>query len=295
MEPRLGTAFFRSADKWFSVEPAYYKNSDEFTSIRKQLAAHLKIPNEQRLLSERRLEGGNITSNGKGTCLVGEGGAATRSGAAREGVDTFLIPTGCQKAVWLPAINDPEIRIAGTNHIDMWMKLVSEKQAAVAEIDPKLLEDYRSETKTNQNKYVKAYSNTRELSDLASAKRQLDALIEYTQGTRQDGASRLTKAGFEVFRVPVFALNRLNASLNGIQSGRRMILSTSFPSNGSLGSQNPKLWYEFQARAKQIFASQGFRVDAVVDASLFPQESGAFQCTSAHLPWDVVKHLFEQD
>lgn len=287
--------YFQNSGNWFSVEPAYFKNSEEFAKIKDQLAAKFNIPNERRIRSEKRLEGGNIASNGTGTCLVGEGGAGPRSGAASEGVDQFLVPSGCQKVVWLPAINDPEIQIAGTNHIDMWMKLVSPTKAAVAEIDQKLLADYKSVSNPNANKYVKAFAASRQMNNLTSAKTELDTLINHAQKTLQDGADRLAKAGFSVFRVPVFSLNVLNASLNGIQNGNRVILSTSVPSDMNLGSQNRALWRDVEARAKQAFADNGITVDAVVDASRFPQESGAYHCGSAHIPWGVVKHLFEKN
>ncbi len=287
--------YSQSGGSWYSVEPAYYKDADEFSRVRDQLASKFNIPAERRVRSDRRLEGGNIAVTGTGTCLLGEGGAAPRSGAAAEGVDQFLVPFACQKVIWLPAINDPELPVVGTNHIDMWMKLVSTNKAAVAEIDQKLLADYKSVSNPNNNKYVKAFAKFRQMENLSAAKTELDVLISHAQRTLQDGADKLTKAGFNVFRVPVFALSTINASLNGIQNGNRLILSSSVPSDVNLGSQNKAMWRDIENRAKQAFADNGFVVDAVIDASRFPQESGAYHCGSAHIPWDVVKHLFAQN
>lgn len=242
--------------------------------------------------SDKWFEGGNFATNGKGKCFIGKGGANPLKPASQQGIKEELLKSQiCKDVIELPSLKpqNAESNFVATNHIDMWMKIVSTDTAFVATIDKEMKSDFTRRTE----EYLRAsFGPGSAVSELDKQKARSD--VETVQKMLDEGARELERGGMKVRRIPhPVPILSLDPTLNAIQQGKKIMLSKFIPWEGNGGTVAAELWVETHRRAEKIIEAEGFEV-LWMDVSSLLGGGGALHCATAQLPHLMIDKLFQK-
>jgi len=255
------------------IDFRYFQGGDETAEL---LYQGLKLPIRA---SQKFFEGGNFTADSKGNCFLGEGGASPIRQAKFQEVDKELLALGCKTATYLPpmARNGDGLHVF-VNHIDLWMRLLSDEVVAVATLDPDSLAAFK-QSPIEFLAPILSVPPTQEdvdavLNEFADLQSKLDV-----------GAKILRQRGKTVLRIPhpVPVGGALEPFLNGVQTGKRLLLSSLPPSDQNIGARRPDVWRAINAKVLNVLDDAGFQAK-FFDASPLVNGSGALHCATATLP-----------
>jgi hypothetical protein len=235
--------------------------------------------------SDKFFEGGNFTADGKGNCFLGEGGASPVRLASFQKIDQELLRLGCKSATYLPSMSrrGEEGFYTSVNHIDLWMRLISDDVAAVATIDSESLQVFEK----SPSAFLAPFSTSPVTGDMIAKKK---ASIADLQSKLDSGARLLEKAGKRIVRIPhpVPVGNVLEPFLNAVQSGKQLLLSGRPPVRENIGGVRPDILDAVKQRAIAALNKEGFTAK-FIDASPLLGGGGALHCASANLPARLFK------
>jgi hypothetical protein len=251
----------------------YFQGGDKSADL---LYDQLKLPVRR---SEKFFEGGNFTADSQGNCFLGEGGASPRRPARFQGVHEELLALGCTTATYLPSMGrQGDGSHTYVNHIDLWMRLLSDDIAAVATLDPASLEAF----KQSPTEFLAPILSVPPTEDIIQ-----DTLSEFQdlQDKLDAGAKILAEQGKTVLRIPhpVPISGGLEPFLNGVQSDKRLLLSSLPPGDFNIGGLRPDIMKAIMKETLDILQRSGFEAK-FFDASPLVNGSGALHCGTANLP-----------
>ena len=244
------------------------------------------------IFSNKWFEGGNFATNGKGKCFIGKGGANPVKPAVQQEIKEELLKSHiCKDVIELPSLKleNSDSSFVATNHIDMWMKIVSTDTAFVATIDKEMKSDFTRRTA----EYLRAsFDPGYPISELEKQRARSD--IEAVQKLLDEGALELERSGMKVVRIPhPVPILSLDPTLNAIQQGKKIMLSKFIPWEGNGGTVAAELWAETHRRAEQIIRAEGFEV-LWMDVSSLLGGGGALHCATAQLPDPLINKMIRR-
>lgn|GEM_PF-6001769 len=239
--------------------------------------------------SNKWFEGGNFATNGEGKCFIGKGGANPVKPASQQGIKEELLKSHiCKDVIELPSLKpqNSDSSFVATNHIDMWMKIVSTDTAFVATVDKEMKSDFTRRTE----EYLRAsFGPGYAISELDKQRARSD--IETVQKLLDEGARELQRSGMKVVRIPhPVPILSLDPTLNAIQQGKKIMLSKFIPWEGNGGTVAAELWDKTHRRAEKIIRAEGFEV-LWMDVSSLLGGGGALHCATAQLPHPLIDKI----